>query len=430
VKQCGGFQLASGKTEELVVEGIGRDRRPWNAGEIRRRFLLHIRYSAGMDISSQLRKHTILLTRAGSRVYGIHKPTSDVDVKGIAVPSLEYVFGTEVFEQADKPMHFEQFIDLLSDDEREIIKTEKLEGTVYELRKFVKLALDANPNILDVLFCDDKDVLLSTKGGDLLRANRELFLSAKAKHTFSGYSAAQMKRIRTHRRWLMNPPTHKPTRAEYELPESTLIPADQLAAAEDMVQKKLDSWEFDLAATDPATVIHMMEQFRRTLSEIYAHDDEQAVKWRAATRAVGLDDNLLVILERERRYKHAMTEYKNYENWKETRNKDRAGLEAKYGYDTKHAAHLVRLMRMGSEILQEGKVKVCRTGIDADELRAIRDGAWTYDQLDEFFTREDERLRMLYDSRKYVVPHSPKRTEVVKLCVEVMREALVENRYL
>lgn len=57
----------------------------------------------------------------------------------------------------------------------------------------------------------------------------------------------------------------------------------------------------------------------------------------------------------------------------------RAELEAQHGYDTKHAMHLVRLLRMGEEILSTGRVNVRRE--DADELMAIRKGALSYDQL-------------------------------------------------
>jgi len=48
---------------------------------------------------------------------------------------------------------------------------------------------------------------------------------------------------------------------------------------------------------------------------------------------------------------------------------------------TKHAMDLVRLMRMGLEILQTGELHVRRP--DAEELNAIRDGVLTYDELME-----------------------------------------------
>src|SRR5687767_13965948 len=140
-----------------------------------------------------LRKHTVLLALAGSRVYGLHTETSDVDVKGVAIAPARYYLGyTRVFEQCDAPTEIEaSFFDALTEDEKEVSRREKLEGTVYELRKFLKLAMDCNPNILDVLFCADRHVRLETEAGKELRAHRELFLSAKAKHTFAGYAAAQ-----------------------------------------------------------------------------------------------------------------------------------------------------------------------------------------------------------------------------------------------
>lgn len=389
-----------------------------------------------------LYSHTILLTRAGSRAYGIHTPTSDLDVKGVAIPPVEFILGLDKFEQADKPSHFEdeRFRDFLTEDECAIVNATKLEGSIYDLRKFLGLALDGNPNILDVLFCRDEDVL--TWGEDypgslravanlgfILRSNRDLFLSAKCKHTFSGYAMAQLKRINLHRRWLLDQPTHKPTRAEYGLPESTLIPADQLAAAESMVRKKLDEWEFDFSLiTDDAARFALIEQISGTVSEVIAglrtDVSEQDAKWRAAVKAVGIDDNLLAVMERERKYKGAKTEWDNFQNWEKTRNPDRAALEAQYGYDTKHGAHLVRLMRMGHEILTTGKVNVWREGIDADEIRAIRKGAWTYDRLIEFAEEADKKLTEVYNSKKYAVPHTPDRKGVNDLCIKLLRRGV------
>ena len=61
------------------------------------------------------------------------------------------------------------------------------------------------------------------------------------------------------------------------------------------------------------------------------------------------------------------------------KNPARAALIDQHGYDTKHAMHLVRLMQTGLELLQTGELRVRRP--DADQLRAIRDGALTFDQL-------------------------------------------------
>lgn len=54
----------------------------------------------------------------------------------------------------------------------------------------------------------------------------------------------------------------------------------------------------------------------------------------------------------------------------------RKSLVVKHGYDTKNAAHLIRLLRMGTEFLQTGEMQVFRTH-DADELRDIKRGTWT-----------------------------------------------------
>lgn len=63
----------------------------------------------------------------------------------------------------------------------------------------------------------------------------------------------------------------------------------------------------------------------------------------------------------------------------------RKSLVEKFGYDTKNAAHLIRLLRMSIEVLTEGKVYVQRR--DASELLEIKNGKWTLEQVKEEASR-------------------------------------------
>jgi hypothetical protein len=60
----------------------------------------------------------------------------------------------------------------------------------------------------------------------------------------------------------------------------------------------------------------------------------------------------------------------------------RKAMVRKYQYDVKNAAHLIRLLRMGNEFIQTGVLHVYRTS-DADELKRIKRGEWTLDQVKE-----------------------------------------------
>ena len=274
---------------------------------------------------------TIFLTRHGSQAYGTSTPTSDLDIKGVVVPPRSiYLSMFKSFEQVE-------------------IMSPEVDLVAYQIGKFMKLAADCNPNIIEILFTDPEDWIHVTPAWTLLHEHRQAFLSKKARHTFHGYAVAQLKRIRSHKAWLLNPPTHKPTREEFGL--------DTKQALSD--------------------------------SEMGAFDSLQSLDH-------SFGPELLTILQKEKEYKNAVMRWGQFQKWQKERNPKRHALEADFGYDTKHAMHLVRLLRMATEILSTGQVNVRRP--DAQELLAIRKGAWTYEHLMEWVDKAETEIQDLYET--------------------------------
>jgi len=337
---------------------------------------------------------TLFLTTHGSHAYGTSTPTSDHDYKGFAIPPMPYMTGyAKRFEQAE----FRGDPDMV----------------VYNIQKFFKLAADCNPSIIEVLFTSDEDHLIVHPLAEPILAKRDLFLSKKAKFTFSGYAVSQLKKIKSHYKWIKNPPTAPPTREEFGLPERTVIPSDQLQAAQSMIRKQIEHWNVPIDELDDAARIAVQERFVEALAIIKVGQENLEP---IAGKLLGFSDNFLELLDKERQYKGKMEEWRSYQNWLATRNAKRSELEKKWGYDTKHGMHLVRLMRMGGEILRGEGVKVKRP--DADELMAIRNGLWTYEELLEWAEKHEKALNDLYLTSK--LPHTPSTLELDKLLCETV----------
>lgn len=340
----------------------------------------------------------IFLTKHGSHAYGTNTPTSDLDLRGVCVPPVEYFHGwLNRFEQAEH-------------------KGEP-DAVVYDIRKFFGLAADCNPNAIEVMYTDPIDWHVATPQWEMVVAKRDLFISQKAKHTFSGYAVSQLKRIKTHRRWLLSPPSHRPTRAEYGLPDQSAIPKEQRDALESMLLKQIEGWRVDFAAVDDATRIDLLNKLAAALADMKLSADDQYV---AAANKLGLDTQAMEYLKAERAYRAELAGWTQYETWKRERNETRAALEANHGYDTKHGMHLVRLMRMCGEILSGKGVIVKRP--DADELLAIRGGAWSYDRLIEWAERMDAELTAAMATSP--LPRSPDRKALDALCISVVESML------
>jgi len=224
--------------------------------------------------------------RTGSHLYGTNLPTSDVDTRGVFVPPKEYYLGfLKVMEQ---------------------VEDKKTDTVYYDLKKFLKLALNNNPTMLELLFVPHGFVLHFRPEWYRLTSYREKFLSRKVKHTFLGYAHSQ---------------------------------------------------------------------FQRMLG---------SGKGKNVSRQELMDD---------------------------------------FGYDTKFAMHIVRLLKEGEELLTTGHLTFPRP--EAMLLRDARSGKYTLDEMKEIIGDMESKFDEF--ERKSPLPHSPDKEFVDRLCVELVENLLLTN---
>jgi hypothetical protein len=185
----------------------------------------------------------------------------------------------------------------------------------------------------------------------------------------------------------------KPTRDDFGLPSgSSTLSRDDQHRIEQSIAEKIRSYgieEVDMPRPVRIAVQDRLDAFLRDVLVVPEEAVEDRVR-AVATGALGLPPDVVAALNAEKRYRAALKQWESFQTWKRQRNAARAELERRHGYDTKHAMHLVRLMRMGLEVLEQGDLRVRRE--DAAQLSAIRDGALTFDELLEVATQLQEAM--------------------------------------
>ena len=96
----------------------------------------------------------------------------------------------------------------------------------------------------------------------------------------------------------------------------------------------------------------------------------------------------------------------------------RKELVAKFGYDTKHAAHAIRIMRMGIEFLRTGNLIVDRTLVDAHQLIAIKRGMWNRGQVVAELAELTQELHTAY--RQSHLPEEPETAKVEEMLSDII----------
>lgn len=121
-----------------------------------------------------MKEKIIFKAIVGSQSYGTSTPTSDVDIKGVYMQSID---------------------DLITFGYKGQIEVSKDE-CYYEVRRFLQLLQTANPTVLELLYSSEDCILIKEPEFDLIIAEREKFLTKQCENSFAGYAIAQIKKAK------------------------------------------------------------------------------------------------------------------------------------------------------------------------------------------------------------------------------------------
>lgn len=188
---------------------------------------------------------------AGSRAFGLATAGSDEDRRGVYLPPADWDWSL------DRP------------PEQVETKADGVEEVVWEVGKFVRQALKANPNILETLWAPT--VLFADETGEELRGIRGAFLSRRLYATYSGCVASQFRLLKQryeasgaykpkhamHLLRLLHSGTHALTAGE--------IRVDVGEHRDELLAVRSGAWAFDEVAARAAELDRLFrEAFART----------------------------------------------------------------------------------------------------------------------------------------------------------------------
>ena len=337
-------------------------------------------------------ENCILRVVAGSHAYGTNIPSSDWDERAIFADVKQRV--------------------LLPFEKIEQIQFREDDKVYFELSKYMPLLLSQNPNVIELIWTDPKDVLFKNELGDLLLDNRHEFLSKQVTDSYVGYAMSQLKRIKGHNKWINNPqPEREPQMADYISilwNYSGDKENNKRLAKENYTAVSIGDGNFALWDNDKLNVKRKNWLDNKGNPIAFKKPEFDLIN----TQGLPPD---VIVKTNKKLYEDGHENWKAYWSWKKNRNEKRSELEEKYGYDVKHAMHLIRLLKSGVDILEKGIVPVKRD--DAAYLLDIRGGKYTYEEITKESERLSEKVRSL--SEKTKLPEKPNYDLAKEIMIEV-----------
>lgn len=309
----------------------------------------------------------------GSVAYGTNIEGSDTDYVGVYIQRDSDITGLNYIPQ---------------------ISSENNDDVYYELRRFLELAMNGNPNILEVFNLPLNCVIFTTPSFELLRYNHSMFLTKNLYNTFAGYAKSQIKKAKG----LNKKINWEKSRIERK---SVLDFCYVLDKKEESV--KLEEW----LALEKLDVSNMGLAKVNNFPDIYsmyfvgegggiANEDSNDVQ----LRNIKKHDLFMKYLRFDKNaYSTHCKDYREYVNWVDKRNELRFNTNQAHGkdYDSKNMMHCLRLLGMSIDIALGNGVIVRRPPMEIDLLKSVRRGEYSYEQVLNMAEKREAAARELFN---------------------------------
>lgn len=316
---------------------------------------------------NKLNENIILLTTGGSYAYGTNINTanhvSDFDLRGIYLNSKEEIL---TMNCSEKPF-----------------ENRELDVTIYPLIQIVKLLINSNPNTIEILGTKEEQLFIISEEGRMLRENASLFLSKRAYSSFGGYAIQQLRRL------------------------------ENALARDSYPQKEKEKHIMGSIEKQMMTFVDRYKSITKDQLKLYVDKSDKL----DFDEEIFIDINLKHYPLRDLKGMYSeMSQVINDYSTLNHRNNKKDTLHL-----LKHAMHLIRLLLMGSEILEGKGINTYREN-DRELLLDIRNGKYTYDEIFQMVDVYDKRFK--YAMENCVLPDKPDFEKINELVMEINKRVV------
>lgn len=294
----------------------------------------------------------------GSHAYGTNIETSDIDQIGIYVLPDKYI----------KAVTFD------SDWEDIHVKDQKnnMECTYYDLRKFLRLVQENNPNTFEVFNLSSDCILYKDPVFDIVLNHEKKFITKKCYDSFLRYASQQIKKSQTQDR--------KQNWEKSRMERKTVL--DFCYTFDGQGSRPIKDWLNDKCFSQEDCGLTAIEHMRYTYG-LY-NSTEGLYRGIVSDENISNDVSLsetpigaipvCYIQFNSDGYQQHCSEWKSYQTWLKERNENRWVEHKQSGgkLDGKNLLHCVRLIMMAEDIAEGRGIVVRRP--EAEYLKSIRKG--------------------------------------------------------